>query len=169
MTRPPYLRRLAAAAVFVMAIAIEFRPITTDRMPVALADLPAGTEVTDSDVRWFDVQPGLEPVRLPAVLTDDVASGETISVSDLETAPVPTPDDWLRIELPVPDATSNGNRIVVVLPPEVTGRPLSGVVVTPPSPSDFDGPTALVAFSPGDAVLVARGLGAGQVTALLGR
>ncbi len=169
MTRPPYLRRLVASAVFVTAIAIEFRPITTDRMPIALVDMPAGAEVTDSSVRWLDVQPGLEPVRLPAVLGTDVVSGDPITASDVDADPVTVPSDWLRIELPVPEATANGNRLVVVLPLDITDRPLSGVVVSPPVVSDFDGPTALVAFAPQDAVRVARGVAAGTVTALLGR
>lgn len=169
MTRPPYLRRLAALAVFLAAVAVEFRPSNSDQIPVASSDLPQGTEITGSDVVWLEVERGVvDPVELPAVLGRSVRAGAPITHSDVDPAAAQVPGDWLRIELEVPPATSNGDLIVAVLPLNVSDRPVSGVVVGSPTPSDFGTVSTMVAFEPGDAVAVARGLAEGQVMALLG-
>jgi hypothetical protein len=169
MTRPPYLRRVTALLVFVAALAVELRPTTTARLPVATVDLPSGTEVSESDVAWLEVAEELgDSVTLPAVLARDVAAGTPITRSDIDGSPVGVPTGWLTIELEVPPSATRGAGVVAVLPSEVQDGPVAGLVVGTPVPSDFGSPSAMIAFAADDAVAVARGLAAGSVTVLLG-
>lgn len=170
MSRPPYLRRFAAVMVVLGAVALEFRPTATERLPLAAVDLPAGATVTEDDVRWVDVSGSMgEPVDLPIELTRKVPAGSPISVADVDPASIDVPADWLRIELEVPVATQNGATVVAVLSQSRFDRPANGVVTQAPTSIGFDAVTAMVAFPPSDAVAVAHALADGSVTVLLGR
>lgn len=170
MSRPPYLRRIAAVVVVLAAVAVEFRPTTTERMPIAATDLPAGATVTEADVVWVDVSQGaIEPAALPAIVSRMVPAGAPISAADTGTDTVDVPTDWLQIELEVPAATQNGATVVAVMSPAQLDRPAAGVVTRAPEAAGFDALTALVAFSPSDAVAVAHAVAEGTVTVLLGR
>jgi hypothetical protein len=170
MTRPPYLRRFAAVVIVLIAMAIEFRPVTTERMPVAAIDLSAGDAVSESDVRWLNISKGvIEPVSLPVVLSRMVPAGSPISEADVHPSSIDVPADWLRIELEVPAATPNGATVVAVMSPSLLGRPATGVVTRTPASTGFDAMTTMVAFPPSDAVAVANALADGTVTVLLGR
>lgn len=148
---------------------IEFRPVTTERLPVAAIDLPAGTTVTEADVEWFAVQGGIDTIRLPAVLSRTVVAGSPISPADVDPSAVEVPADWLEIELGVPATAQGGAAVVAVMSLPTLDRPVTGVVTQPPTPSGFDAATAMVAFAPADAVAVARAVAEGTVTVLLGR
>jgi hypothetical protein len=170
MSRPPYLRRIAAVAVVVVAVAIEFRPVTTERLPIAATDLPAGATVTDADVAWLDVSKGpIEPVDLPVVLSRGVPAGAPISAADVNASSVEIPADWLQIELEVPAATQIGATVVAVMSTSSHDRPATGVVTRTPTATGFDALTAMIAFDPSDAVAVAHAMAEGTVTVLLGR
>ncbi len=170
MSRPPYLRRIAAVAVVVVAVAIEFRPATTERLPIASADLPAGATVTAADVEWADVSKGaIEPAALPATLARMVPEGAPISAADIGSGTVDVPTGWLQIELEVPAATQTGATVVAVMSPSRLDRPATGVVTQAPEAAGFDALTALVAFSPSDAVAIAQAVAEGTVTVLLRR
>jgi len=170
MSRPPYLRRIAAVAVVLVAMAIEFRPVTTERVPIATADLPAGATVTAADVEWADVPKGaIEPAALPATLSRMVPVGAPISAADIGSGTVDVPTGWLQIALEVPAATQKGGTVVAVMSPSRLDRPATGVVTQAPEAAGFDSLTALVAFSPSDAVAVAHAVAEGTVTVLLGR
>jgi hypothetical protein len=168
MTRPPYLRRTAAVVVVVAALAIEFRPATTDRLAVTDIDLPAGATVTEADVSWIEVAPGLEPVELPAIVSRALPAGTPISTADVDAGSVGVPDDWLEIELEVPASAQSGATVVVVMSP-AGDRPVPGVVTQPPTAGSFESLRAMVAFAPSDAVTVARAVAEGTVIVLLGR
>jgi hypothetical protein len=169
MTRPPYLRRAAAACVLMTAIAIEFRPPATTLIPVATGDLVAGTAISESDVTMVEVSGGqMTTVPIPAVLVRDVRAGDPITGADVDAHPIAVPDGWLMIELEVPASTTEGTEVVAVLPSDLLAQPVRGVVTDAPVPSDFETHTAMVAFSPGDAVAVARGVTERSVMVLLG-
>lgn len=169
MSRPPYLRRAAAVAVVIAALAIEFRPVTTDRMPVAATDLPIGATVTEADVTWLEVRGSIEAIEIPATLSRSVPAGTPLSAADVDPGTVQVPADWLRIELQVPAKTQIGTSVVAVMSLPTSDRAAEGVVVAPPSAGGFDENTAMVAFSPSDAVAVAHAVAQGTVTVLLGR
>ena len=169
MSRPPYLRRAAAFAVLVAAVVIEFRPVTTERLPIAAIDLPAGSTVTEADVEWFAVQGGIDTIQLPSVLSRSVAAGSPISPADVDATSIEVPADWLEIELDVPSTTQRGAAVVAVMSPSTLDRPAIGVVTQPPDAAGFDTPTAMVAFAPSEAVAVAHAVAHGTVTVLLGR
>jgi hypothetical protein len=170
MSRPPYLRRIAAVLVVLVAVAIEFRPTTTQRLAIATTDLVAGTTVTEADVAWVDVSKGaIEPAVLPAIVSRMVPAGAPISDADVDSGSVEVPADWLQIELEVPAATQNGATVVAVMSPALLDRPATGLVTRVPEATGFDGLTALVAFDPTDAVAVAHAVAEGTVTVLLGR
>lgn len=168
MSRPPYLRRAAAVLVFVAALAIEFRPVTAGRIPIAASDLPSGTTVTETDVTWLEVRGSIEEIEIPAKLTRSVPAGTPLSAADVDPSSVDVPTTWLRIELEVPPTTQIGATVVAVMSPRTSDRPATGVVTRPPTATGFDATTALVAFSPPDAVAVAHAAADGTVTVLLG-
>jgi hypothetical protein len=170
MSRPPYLRRIAAVLAVLVAVAIEFRPTTTDRLAIATTDLVVGSTVTEADVEWVEVSKGaIEPAVLPATVSRTVPAGAPISAADVDSGSVEVPADWLQIELEVPAATQHGATVVAVLSPAPFDRPATGVVTRAPEATGFDGLTALVAFDPADAVAVAQAVAEGTVTVLLGR
>ena len=99
-----------------MALAIEFRPTTTERLPIAATELPAGATVTEEDVTWLHASKGIvERVSFPAVLSRAVPAGAPISAADVDPSSVEVPADWLQIELEVPAATQNGATVVAVM------------------------------------------------------
>lgn len=170
MSRPPYLRRIAAVAVVFAAVAIEFRPATSERLPIAATDLPAGATVTEADVKWVDVTKGaIAPAALPAIVSRMVTAGAPISAADVASDTIEIPADWLRIELEVPASARSGATVVAVMSSSRLDRPATGFVTEAPEATGFDALTALVAFSPSDAVAVAHALADGTVTVLLGR
>ena len=170
MSRPPYLRRVAAAAIVIVAVTMEFRPATTERVPVAAVDLPSGSTITEADVAWLDVEKGtIERVILPAVLSRSVPAGTPILTADVDPNSVEVPTDWLQIELEVPAATQNGATVVAVMSSSELDGPATGVVTQLSTATGFDRLTALVAFAPSEAVAVARSVAEGTVTVLLGR
>ena len=170
LSRPPYVRRAIAAIVVLVAVMIELRPSTTERLPVAIVDLPAGVTVTESDVDWIDVSPGLgAPVDLPAVLSRTVPAGAPVSAADVDPSTIEIPGGWLQIELDVPAATQQGATVVAVMTPSTLDHTATGLVTQAPKDTGFDALTALVAFEPSDAVAVARAVAQGTVTVLLGR
>lgn len=168
MSRPPYLRRTAAVVVVVAALAIEFRPVATDRLAVAAVDLPAGATVTEADVSWIDVAPGLEPLELPVIVSRALPAGTPISTADVDAGSVGVPDDWLEVELEVPASAQGGATVVAVMSP-ARDRPVTGVVTQPPTSGGFESLTAMVAFAPSDAIAVAHAVAEGTVVVLLGR
>lgn len=143
--------------------------MTTERLPIATVDFPAGSTVTEADVGWLEVHGPIEPVQLPAVLSRTVPAGAPISAVDVDPSVIEFPDGWLQIELEVPATTQNGATVVAVMSPSTLDRPATGVVTRPPAPIGFDALTAMVAFSPSDAVAVAHAVAEGTVTVLLGR
>ena len=160
--------------VLITALAIEFRPVTTERLPIAAFDLPAGTTVTEADVEWVQIQRGFEVVELPAMLSRAVPAGAPISSADVDPSSVDVPADWLEIELDVPPTTRGGATVVAVMSLSTMSLspldpPVTGVVTQPPTATGFDAATAMVAFAPPDAVAVARAIAEGTVTVLLGR
>ena len=156
--------------VVMAAVIIEVRPSTTERLPVAIVDLPAGATVTEADVEWLEVSPGLGgPIELPAVLSRTVPAGAPVSVADVDSSTVAIPSGWLQIELDVPAATLHGATVVAVMTPSTPHHTATGLVTLAPNATGFDTVTALVAFEPSDAVAVARAVAEGTVTVLLER
>lgn len=169
MSRPPYVRRVIAVIVFLGAVSIDLRPSTTERLPIAIAELTAGATVTEADVEWLDVSPGLGgPIDLPAVLSRNVPAGAPVSAADVSTSTVEVPSDWLQVELEVPAATMLGATVVAVMTPSPVGDTATGVVTQAPTGNGFDASTAMVSFAPSDAVAVAHAVAGGTVTVLLG-
>ena len=150
-------------------MAIELRPVNTERLPIATVDLPTGSTVTEADVAWLDVNGPIETVQLPAVLSRTVPAGAPISAADVDPSSADVPVDWLQIELEVPATTQHGAIVVAVMSPSTSDGPVTGVVTQAPHATGFDSLTAMVAFSPPDAVAVAHAVAAGTVTVLLGR
>ena len=139
-------------------------------MAVAVADIPAGTDITDSDVQWVDAPVGLLPsAEFPATLARPVPAGAPVTAFDVIATTPRFPADWLLIELEVPWSTRDGAPIVAVVATDGGTTALAGIVAREPTPSDFGTYTALIAFAPENAITVAAALLVGDVTVLLGR
>ncbi len=166
LARPPYLRWAAACVLVVTAFVLDLAPPATVAHPFAVADLPAGAEVTEGDVIFRQVPAGLlDPVTLPFVTGRPVAEGEPVLASDRAAGP-PVPEGWWSIELPVPAGTRAGTEVRLVTG---GGEPVPGIVVAAPVADGFSEPMALVAV-PGDAAdSVAAAAADRRVTVLLGR
>ena len=151
------------------AIAVELAPPDTEPLAVAVSDLAAGAQITETDISWVDASTGLFPsLSLPAVLARPVPAGAPITALDLRTPVTHIPADWLLLELEVPPTTPDGAPIVAVLTTNGVTQALSGFVAGDPRAADFGGFTSLVAFAPEDAVAIAAALMTGEVAVLLG-
>lgn len=146
MRRPPYLRWLAAAAVLVVALALELSGRQSIQHPFAVHDIAAGATITHGDVEWRPVPAHLLPMPdlTNPVAAHDVAKGEPLRPSDVAPGSL-VPPGWWSLPLVLPPSAVPGVavRIVVLGDPTAT---VEGIVV---AASESD------AFSMADAGLVA--------------
>ena len=171
MTRPPYLRWAVAAVVLIAGFAIELRPSEEVDVPVAITDLPAGTTLTSSDVRWEPAPPGLvAPIELPAVLARRVSAGSVVTEADVG-SPLGelAPPGWWRIELDVPGDPAVGDPVLAVITGDDGTYAVEGVLDAPAASDGYSSDGALVAFDPTDVIELAAAVQEHRVTVLVGR
>jgi hypothetical protein len=146
MARPPYLRRVGAAALVVAALWFELTPEPTVLHPFARASMNPGEALTLAKVEMRPVPPGLlTPVEVGGILTGPIAAGEPLTPSVLGSAPS-IPEGWWALELPVPSGVPAGSAVKLAVESDGRLRVVSGIVVRTGSPEDFDQPTALIAI-----------------------
>lgn len=168
LSRPPYLRWLAASLVLALGFLIELRPQDTTPVPVATTEMAAGAAITESDVVWKQGPVELfAEVALPAYLTRSVNAGTLILAADLAEHPVAAPADWWSLELAVPPSTESGTAVLAVVTSEGQSETYVGLTTAHLSDDGFGEALTLVAFSQPDAIRVAAGMADGQVTLLI--
>jgi len=171
-TRPPYLRRVGAALLIVVAAWVDLRPADTVLYPFAAADLAAGSAIDTAAIEWREVPRGVLPTAPAAegTIRVAVASGEPITPSLVSRDRPSVPEGWWALSTIVPDAVVPGQEVQLV----VTGaapRAYPGIVITPPPPADplaYQDPIGLVAVPADSAVAVAAATAEGAISVLVG-
>lgn len=167
LTRPPYLRWLAAAAIVVASAAVDLAGRATEPVPFAAADLPRGTQLEAAAIEWRDVPVGmLEAAEISGHTRHPVATGDPITASNV------TPDGritigWWSVAVDLPASATTGQPVRLVgTNPEFS---VEGIVAELGERSTFGvGGAGLVAVPPEFADRVARALASGQLVVLLG-
>jgi len=167
LTRPPYLRWAAAAAIVLGAFVWDLHGEATTAYPFAARSIPSGAALSDADVTWKDLPSGV--LALPdlsdPVTSRSLAAGEPIVPSALG-GPSPVPDGWWSVPVPLPPTASPGARarLVAATPPVET----DGVVVSAPGGDLLSyAETGMVAVPPEAATAVAVAAGEGTLIVLL--
>ncbi len=171
LSKPPVLRWVAATILVVIALWADLRPSATVEHPVAVAEIPAGDEVTVGQVRMIDVPAGLlEPVELPFVAGRRIGPGDPILATDMSVDEVAPPQGWLLVELAVPDGAKPGSPVVAIvsgMDPDPATRH-DGVVVSVGVDDGFGGELAGCAFPADDAAIVAVAAADNRISVLIG-
>ncbi|MFZ0492170.1 MAG: SAF domain-containing protein [Acidimicrobiia bacterium] len=171
-TRPPYLRRIGAALLIVVAAWVDLRPTDTVPYPFAAADLTAGSVIDTAAVEWRDVPRGLLPLA-PATegtVRFAIARGEPITSSIVSGDRPSVPEGWWALSTIMPDTVVPGQKVQLVVT-GATPRAYPGIVIEPPPPPDplaYQDPIGLVAVPADSAVAVAAATAEGAISVLVG-
>lgn len=166
LTRPPYLRWLAAAALVVAAIGWDLSARATAPFPFAAEPIPPGTAITEDLVEWRDLPVGTFPLpELASALwaAHRIDAGDPI-VPSLTTGSAAIPEGWWAVPMRIPPGLARGAAVRLLLP---TGSTVPGVVAVPASDDVFSGPTGAVAVAEGDLRTVATAAVGDLVTVLV--
>ena len=167
LTRPPYLRWVAAAAIVIGAFAWDLHGEATIAYPFAARPIPAGAAMSDADIEWRDLPAGV--LALPdlsdPVTSRDVAAGEPI-VSSAIGGTSPVPEGWWSVPVALPATAPPGARarLVATTPPVET----DGIVISAPGNDLLSySEMGMVAVPPGAATAVAIAAREGTLIVLL--
>jgi hypothetical protein len=168
LKRPPYFRWAAAAALVIMAMALELRQTPTVEHPFAATDLQRGDTVTSSSLEWREIPGGvLPPPMLDAenVLAVDLGEGEPLLSSQFAAGRL-IPADWWSVPVGLPVGVPAG--VLVQLVDTATGTAVDGIVTAPPSDDPFAvEPAGLVAVPADAAAGIATADAAGSLIVLV--
>jgi hypothetical protein len=170
--RPPYLRRVGAALLIVIAAWIDLRPSSAIPYPFAATDIAAGTSVSEAAIEWHDVPSGVLPPAplLEGTVRYSIGQGEPITASALSADRPELPDGWWALLTTMPDDVVPGQQVQLVVT-GATPRSYPGIVIEPPPPADplaYEDPIGLVAVPANSAVAVAAAAAQGEITVLVG-
>ncbi|MEZ5176408.1 MAG: SAF domain-containing protein [Acidimicrobiia bacterium] len=115
LSRPPYLRWLAAVALLAGAFAWDLSKGAAEPAPFAATTIERGTVIEASMIEWRQVPVGLLPaVELTGVAATRIDRGEPIVASALSTA-ASIPIGWWTVPMDVPPAATPGASVRIVL------------------------------------------------------
>lgn len=168
LVRPPYLRYAAAALMILGALWLDLRPTPRVDHPFLAVDVAAGSAIDPDQIEWRPIPPGTLPFVDPAGLASvNLDAGTPLVPALLTSAPI-IPADWFALEMPVPDLSTPGSHVRIVVDSQTW---TDGIVVATVSDSDdflSAGRRALIAVPSHAAALVADAARRGSVTVLLG-
>ena len=164
LTRPPYWRWLAAAALVAGAAYMDLSGPPTERYPFVAEAARAGEPVL---VEWRDVPRGVLPRYgdVSGVAGRALDAGTPI-VNGLLSSASAVPSDWWAIAVELPSSAVAGSDVMIT----TRSRDLEaiGIVVTPATEGGFGSlSTGLVAFPPDRAAAVATALAERRATVLV--
>lgn len=166
LSRPPYLRWIAAAAIVVVALVWDLSGRRTEQYPFATSAITRGTPLSEAGIEWRPAASDLflVPDVSNATASADIEPGDPITRSVVSEVP-PVPGDWWAIPLMVPADVQPGAVIRVVLP---NGTGISGIVVRSAVSDTFGSTGAATVAFPGEVVdLVARASSLGDLVVLV--
>lgn len=167
LTRPPYLRWAAAAAVVLVALLWDLRDEAETPYPFAANGIAAGSPITDSMVEWRNLPAGA--VALPdlsnPVASRDLPAGEPI-VPSAVSGPSVVPAGWWAVPVALSSAAVPGSPVRLV--DTVSALEADGLVVAAGTDDLMSlDPSGLVAVPPETATAVAIAAGHGTLVVLL--
>ena len=168
LTRPPYLRWAAAAAVVLVALLWDLRNEAKMPYPFAASSIAAGTPIAESMVEWRKLPEGAMalPDLSDPVAVRDLPAGEPIVPSAVSGAPV-IPDGWWSIPVPLSQGAVPGSRVRLI--DALSGLEVDGVVVSTGTDDLMSLDTSgLVAVPPDTAAAIAISAAEGALVVLLG-
>ena len=164
LTRPPYWRWLAAAAVVAIAAYMDLSGPHREAYPFAAEASGSGDTVV---VEWRQVPRGVLPAHgdISGVAVRPLAAGTPL-VSGLLAPPRVIPDDWWAVAMELPTTAVAGSDVLITTrAPELQ---VIGIVVTPTASSGFGSLSpGLVAVPPADAATIATALADHRATVLV--
>lgn len=162
---PAWGRRIAAAAIVLVALFVEFRPTPLTEHPFLTAEVAAGEEIGDWNTEMREVPVGLLEEIVPSgAALRPIAEGEPLLQSMLAMAGDPVPDGWWTIEIELPDGTSAGTSAQLVLLD--SGDVVDAVVVSEPVDDTFGSSLGSVAVAPESAVATAVAAANGEIAVM---
>ena len=167
LTRPPYVRWAAAAAVVVAAFLWDLRGSSDILYPFASSPIAAGAPITEADVEWRRIPDGTMalPDLSDPVAARDVPAGEPIVPSAVSGATT-IPEGWWSVPAPLPATAVPGTRIHLV--DTVSGFETDGIVVAAGSDDLMSyGESGMVAVPPESATPIAIAANEGTLVILL--
>jgi hypothetical protein len=169
LSRPPYLRRTAAVLIFVAAVAWEVRPVPHDRRAFIAVDVQAGESVAEGVLEWREVPVGVLPelAEPNGVFVADFVTGTPLVAAMLAAEPA-MPAGWWGVEVPVPNGTSVGTEVRLVVDVRLEPKVIPGLVIRIVGEDSLAGLTALVAIPEGEVGAAAAALADGSLRTLVG-
>ncbi len=167
LTRPPYLRRIAAGALLVGAFLWDLHGRAGAPFPVAARALAPGEHLDATAVAWRDLPRDLLPLPdlSDAVAAVPIAAGTPLTTGLVRPTP-PAPAGWWEVPVPLPPSVAAGRAVRIVLLDSLVA--VDGVVAVPADRDLFaTEPTGLVAVPGERAAAVAAAAAAGTIVVLL--
>jgi len=162
---PAWGRRLAAVAIVLIALFVEFRPTPLTEHPFLTTAVSAGEEIGDWNTEMRKVPVGLlEEVEPVGTAAKPIAEGEPLLTSMLTVTGDPVPDGWWTIEIELPDGTSAGTNAQLVLLD--SGDVVDAVVVAEPVDDSLGSNLGSVAVAPEAAVATAVAAANGEIAVM---
>jgi len=164
LTRPPFLRWFAAAAVIAGAAYMDLTGPPGESYPFVAEPADTGQSVA---VEWRRVPRGVLPPHadVSGVARQHLKAGTPLVAGLLEAAPV-VPGNWwaVSVELPI-TATAGDDVMITTRAPDLQ---VVGIVVAPSTSTGFGSATpGLVAFPPDRAAAIANAIAEQRATILV--
>lgn len=127
---------------------IQLMPTPTSLHPFAVADIAAGTVVSDHLFELREIPAGLlPPIAIGGAMAVDMAAGDPLLPSLLSQDRTLVPEGWWAVELAAPPGLAPGSHVMLVmgedqLPSE---PPVAGMVIRPRLEGTYEEETALIA------------------------
>ncbi len=165
LSKPPYLRWIAAVVLVGAALAWDISRRATELVPFAAHVISRGDVIEEDSIAWKPAPVGLfRSVTVPmgtALVT--IGAGEPIT-RDMVSTGGRVPDGWWTVPMDVPPAVIPGSEVRVVL---ADGFGVTGVVVEPSREDTFGVRSPGLVAVPNDmADAVAIASSAGQLVVL---
>ena len=150
LSRPPFLRWLAAAAVIAIAAWSEFAPQPVSEIAVLNRDIAAGTPLTDEmvDVRRMP-DPGFSTVEPHGIAATSLRAGDPLIASMLTEIAVPS--GWVALDAELPSGARPGAQATGVILAAEAGQATEtfpAVIVEASNDDAFGTGTGTVAVPP---------------------
>ncbi len=164
--KPPYLRWVAAVALFTASVAWDLSGRATEAVPFAASNIQRGEWIEAEDVEWRQLPKGSVEMAVldGARAQTSILAGDPITRSVATAGPI-IPGDWWSVPVDLPAGVSVGSLVRLVLPGGVT---TDGVVAVAPSDDMFSGGSTGAVAVPENAVAqVAEASAAGLLLVLI--
>lgn len=165
LSKPPYLRWIAAVVLVAAAFAWDMSRRATELAPFAARAIDRGEVIEADSIAWKPAPVGLfRSVQVPmGTAVVRIGAGDPITEGMVSTGDH-VPDGWWTVPMDVPPAVTPGSEVRVVL---ADGFGITGVVVEPSREDTFGVRTDGLVAVPGDAAdIVAVASTAGQLVVL---